>query len=80
MTKTEVKFFTLTEKKKKNLFFFPFIPKMAIFNTFDEIYSVFTSNKGANMALNHSPEFKSSNPKPSLAEHYGILGPSFEQT
>ena len=32
------------------------------------------------MALNRSPELKSSNPKPSAAELFGILRPSFEQT
>ena len=32
------------------------------------------------MALNRSPEFKSSNPKPRAAQLFGILRPPFEQT
>ena len=32
------------------------------------------------VALNHSPEFKSLNPKPSAAQLFGILRPPFEQT
>ena len=32
------------------------------------------------MALNRSPEFKSSNPKASAAELFGTLRPPFEQT
>ena len=32
------------------------------------------------MALNRSPEFKSSNLKPSAAELFGILRPPYEQT
>ena len=38
------------------------------------------ANKRAKMALNHSPEFKSSNPKASAAQLFGILRPPFEQT
>ena len=37
-------------------------------------------NKRANIALIRSPEFKSSSPKPSAADLFGTLRPTFEQT
>ena len=41
--------------------------------------SLQNKDKRVKMALNRSPEVRS-NPKPSAADLFGILGPPFEQT